>query len=750
MWNWSFSDGTWYNTSTASAKDATKIYNTVGNFTVNLTTSDNGWGTSTKHSYVNVSQVGAPVASFNVNTTSGMSPLPVKFTDTSSNSPTAWSWSFRNVTGNNTEATFSTDQNPEYTFGVGNWSIILNATNAGGSNVSTQSTFINVTAIPVPTANFVGVPRTGYPALEVTFTDLSSNTPTAWNWSFGDNTGFNYTQNPVHTYNNVGNYTVTLIVSNIYGSDTHVEIGYINVTIAPVTPPVASFNVNATTGTDPTAIQFTDTSSNSPDQWNWSFRNVTGNNTEVWFSQVQNPVYTLGVGNWSIVLNASNSGGSDISSQVTFINVTAAQIVLTVDFSANATSGTIPLVVQFNDISTNGTSWYWMFGDGNVSTDRYPLFIYNIVGNFTVNHSVSNGGYTVWMNKTGYINTSALPVPVANFDGTPRTGTPPLTVTFTDLSSNTPTAWNWSFGDGNYSSAQNPTYQYTGDGNYTVSLIVSNVYGDDTETKTGYINVSTVPTVLNADFVADVTNGAAPLDVQFTDLSTGSPNQWNWSFGDGNYSTAQNPLHTYVANGTYTVSLTIANGTQVDTSVKYNYILVGQALPVDVIIATAEVGENHIQWSFKSKNSTAGLPPLNVYLDDNTTPVVTNYTFSTLLVPNLEANERHNIAVYNATASMLGFIQTPAKATAKTLSSTNEVYFLIALAIILMVLILILQDLIWLILLSVLNILITLFGMSLSEGQGATPFIFLGLAIITGFILIVVGFPKLKEQMSWW
>jgi len=80
--------------------------------------------------------------------------------------------------------------------------------------------------------------------------------------------------------------------------------------------------------------------------------------------------------------------------------------------------------------------------------------------------------------------------PVADFAGTPTSGTAPLTVAFADLSSNAPTAWAWTFGDGGVSSAQNPSHTYTQAGVYTVALTASNAFGQDVETKVGYVTVS--------------------------------------------------------------------------------------------------------------------------------------------------------------------------------------------------------------------------------------------------------------------
>jgi hypothetical protein len=80
--------------------------------------------------------------------------------------------------------------------------------------------------------------------------------------------------------------------------------------------------------------------------------------------------------------------------------------------------------------------------------------------------------------------------PVANFTGTPLTGGVPLSVAFTDSSTNTPTSWAWNFGDGTTSTSQNPSHSYTTSGTYTVTLVATNPSGSDTKTRTAYITAS--------------------------------------------------------------------------------------------------------------------------------------------------------------------------------------------------------------------------------------------------------------------
>ncbi len=86
-------------------------------------------------------------------------------------------------------------------------------------------------------------------------------------------------------------------------------------------------------------------------------------------------------------------------------------------------------------------------------------------------------------------------------------------------------------------------------------------------------SVSTPPT---AAFSGSPTSGTAPLAVQFTDQSAGSPTSWSWSFGDGGSSTAQNPSHTFTGVGTYSVSLTVSNADGSDSLTRSGYITVNE------------------------------------------------------------------------------------------------------------------------------------------------------------------------------
>ena len=167
--------------------------------------------------------------------------------------------------------------------------------------------------------------------------------------------------------------------------------------------------------------------------------------------------------------------------------------------------------------------------------------------------------------------------PVTAFTGNPKNGTAPLIVNFTDQSTNSPTIWQWDFGDGGTSMQQNPVHTYNAAGAYTVKLTATNNYGADAEEKAGYIVVSSAGVAPVAAFSANPVSGTEPLTVSFTDQSANSPTSWQWDFGDGGTSLQQNPVHTYNSAGTYTVQFTATNSSGSDTETKNDYITVSTA-----------------------------------------------------------------------------------------------------------------------------------------------------------------------------
>ncbi len=299
------------------------------------------------------------------------------------------------------------------------------------------------------------------------------------------------------------------------------------------------------------------------------------------------------------------------------------------NFTGQPVKGLPPLAVQFNDTSTGSpTTWSWLLGDGNTSSAQNPSHTYGSPGNYTVNLTVSNVDGS---NTTGRFEYIQVGVPlITNFIANATSGLIPLTVNFTDMTNDTPIAWNWSFGDGNWNnSARNVTYTYTTAGYYNVSLNATNDYGSNKTTKYQYILAGDIPV---ANFTGSPLNGTAPLPVNFLDNSTSIPAalNWTWDFGDGNTTVltgAGNIGHTYTSEGNYTVNLTVWNMYGSNKSSLFEYISVGE-VPLANFTGTPVSGAEPLVVNFT--DFSTGTPSLWNWSfgDGNTTSYSSNATFN--------------------------------------------------------------------------------------------------------------------------
>ena len=170
---------------------------------------------------------------------------------------------------------------------------------------------------------------------------------------------------------------------------------------------------------------------------------------------------------------------------------------------------------------------------------------------------------------------------------------------------------------------------YTGSNDFPVLRAYQSTYsGGSSDAFVAKFGIVELPT---ADFAANVTSGPVPLVVQFTDLSTGDPTSWLWSFGDGATSTDQNPIHIYTAAGTYTVSLTVSNSAGSDEISITDYITVehGTISITAPGYGNATIGDEITLWGMNNDSATTylfltgpGLNATGVNLTDLSMPVV--------------------------------------------------------------------------------------------------------------------------------
>ncbi len=451
---------------------------------------------------------------------------------------------------------------------------------------------VGATVVLPPTADFEGLPTAGCAPLTVNFTDLSTGDVTGWSWTFGDGQSSTQ-QNPSNVYANPGVYDVTLIATGPEGTDSKTNLGYITVGIMPV----AAFASSDSVGTAPLTVYFIDLSTNATGRI-WDFGDATTDTVPF-----PSHIYT-DPGTYTVTLIATGGCAPDTLTKVDYVVITASAPPVAA-FSGTPVSGCAPLEVVFTDESTGDiTSWDWDFGDGQTDTQQNPTHTYTASGDYEVRLIVMGPGGVDSLTVTGYI--SVTEDVTADFSVSGTTGIAPVVIDFTDLSTGSPTSWFWDFGDANTDTVQNPSHTYTTAGTYSVTLIATGECGPDTLVQSDLIVVDAPPAAPVAAFSGTPTSGCAPLEVAFTDESTGDITSWAWNFGDGQTDTLQNPTHTYTAAGLFTVSLTVTGPGGSDPEVREDYVNVDEP-----IVAAFDLSD------------TAGLAPLAVDFTDQSSGVAT-------------------------------------------------------------------------------------------------------------------------------
>jgi PKD repeat protein len=517
--SWTFGDG-----GTSTQENPTHVYSAGGNYIVTLTVTNSCGSNSFS---LNVNLTGAPVPSFVASVQSGCSPLIVQFTSTSLGNPTSYNWVFQG----GTPAT-STLANPVVTYNSpGIYDVQLTVSNAAGSNTLMMNDFINVGSVPFSDFDYF------INGLQATFTNQSQNAIGTL-WLFGDGEQSNAT-NPIHVYTEDGLYTVTLIIMGACGNDTSTA------QISIQTPPDAGFSHNQINDCTPSVVAFTNESSENATSFLWTFEGGTPST-----STAENPVITYNTpGEFDVTLIAYSAAGSDTMTWTELVSVGASPDAI---FLLN-TNGT---TVNFQNQSDNANGYFWIFGDGNSSSEESPTHDYGSFGTYTVLLIASNDCGDDTMQIVLELST----VPNSFFSYSAHNGCAPFEVQFIDLSQNNPTSWEWTFEGGTpaTSTDQNPTITYTTPGDYFVSLHVTNSQGSDVLVLDDVINVAGQP---DATFLHQQVENIVSLEYQGLDYDS-----LHWDFGDGRADNSLNPTVEYNASGHYIITLIVYNACGSDTS----------------------------------------------------------------------------------------------------------------------------------------------------------------------------------------
>ncbi|MCS6935736.1 MAG: PKD domain-containing protein, partial [Chitinophagales bacterium] len=399
----------------------------------------------------------------------------------------------------------STALNPVHTYlNSGTYNVTLTA-NYGSS--CTESIVKPITVHPRPDAQFTVADVCNSGTVQPVNTSTISNGTMTYSWNFGDGSAPATGNAPAHTYQQSGNYTITLIAtSNASCKDTaSATVNVIRGTLIDFSaPPVCEGNTTIFTN------QTTNPYNTNILSYTWNFGD--GNT-----SQAQNPSHTYASGgtyNVKLVLNYGNNCADSLTKPVTVNHKPAANF--TVADVCN--SGTVQ-PVNTSTISNGTMTYSWNFGDGSApATGNAPAHTYQQSGNYTITLiATSNASCkdtasaTVNVIRGTLIDFSAPPVCEGN------------TTIFTNQTTNPYNtnilSYTWNFGDGNTSQAQNPSHTYASGGTYNVKLVLN--YGNNcADSLTKPVTVNHKPA---ANFtVADVCNSGTVQPVNTSTISNGT------------------------------------------------------------------------------------------------------------------------------------------------------------------------------------------------------------------------------------
>ncbi|MFN5323585.1 MAG: PKD domain-containing protein [Bacteroidota bacterium] len=593
---WFFGDG-----NTSSIASPTHNYSASGVFDVTLIIYANGCSSSlTKDSSVTILSNPASVFSADTLSTCDASHAFAFAVDTTQASGVvSYLWNFGD--GNT-----STSPNPQHVFGgPGTYDVTLVTVNAFGcSDTSTALDYITVLNNPVPSISVSG----GLMRCVPVYATISTNTTGihALSWDFGNGVFSSQPSNQQNFFN-PGSYPISLTATYSNGcQNTSID----TLVARPLTS--AYFTVTPNSGCAPLNVSLNHVAADPGLTYLW----LTGRGDTLTSGPVVNLTYS-NAGSYLPSLTVTNSHGcSNTQYAVNPITVNA----VNAQFTADDIDGCPPHTVNFNHPGGGGYSYLWNFGDGSTSNLQSPSHTYVNPGSYQVSLTVTNQTY-------GCASTYLMPSNVQISNGVNNFGPPdtiygcaPYTANLFDNSPSS-SSWNWDFGDGGTSNAQNAIHTYANPGTYTVSLQTQSNGNSCSQSISPFITY--VLTEGYAGFTM-VDSACAPFVTSFTDTSSNAVS-WFWDFGDGNTSTLQNPTHIYANPGTYNVSLTITTSNGCSYTTVQNFAANFQPLyadpngtilslnPPTLAFQANSIGATAWTWIFGDGDTSYVQDPTHVY-----------------------------------------------------------------------------------------------------------------------------------------
>lgn len=546
-----------------------------------------------------------------------------QFTDLSTTNNdviSAWNWNFG-------DGGSSTSQNPSHVYTTaGTYTVTLTSQTSNGCT-STNTTTVQIQ--PTPGANFNFTNSCFYTPLS--FTNQTSGSTASIHWDFGD--GSTATSNtPAHTYAAAGQYTTQLIATSPLGCvDTTTQV----VTAYP--QPFASFTVlpvcEAIGSTFSDASTVTPVTNDVVQSWQYTFGDGQS-------SSFQSPSHTYSnEGIYNVQLIATTNNGCKDTTQVLATVYPLPDAAFT---STSVCEGLTSVMTDQSSVSNVNTSnqistYSWNFAGLGSDVTASPTYTFSSEGVYPCTLTVTTDHGCV---DSIEHNVVVYPLPTAQFTATAVCEQ--LSNAFTDQSSvsntytsNSISSWNYTFGDGQSASSQNPSHGYAAENVYDAILTVQTNHGCQ---DTVHVPVTVYPLPVSQFSATAVCDG---IDNVFSNSSTVSStnssntiSSINWDFGDGGFSNSQDPTHIYPTDGAYTAVLTvITNHNCQDTSHETVYVY---PLPVanfnvnavceyfaNGFVNTSTVDNNVTSdqivtyaWQFGDGSSSTAQSPGHVYPND--------------------------------------------------------------------------------------------------------------------------------------
>ncbi len=515
--------------------------------------------------------------------------------------------------------------------------------------------------IPVFTLDNLAVPASQFTTIDATYSYLIQDVTTA------------SATNPTHRikcagdgflaiaygYGNYESYAY-LAGADIKNLTQFIEIKDPNSNqVAPSGCASKNFNLETTLSTQATELRW-NLADGQPEiiQTNPVFdRQYVQNGVTLYVYKLQTTVNYPTAGIKNIVVKSLNPGAS-LCGDYDIINLSFEVFALpTAVFSASP-QACVNSGVTFSDQSTpNGTTikkWIWDFKDGTVLENTVAgapfSHVYTLPGDYQpVLTLITQDDCSI---TSAAQSVHITPLPVATFNSS----TPSCekrVIQFTDQSTTvegTIIAWNWTFGDGQTATTQNPQHSYTAAGSYTVILTVRTSLGCEQSSSATVIVVNALPVVdfitpsfCLSDITASFPNQSTNTDGSIANLI------YAWNFGDAlkstssnpNTATSRNPMHNYSDPGDYSISLevTTAQGCSVTQTKTFRVNGINPIADFEVVNPSNLCSKNSV--SFRNKSYVAGFGsvtrlewyfdygnnPSQVLVDNNPSPDKV-YTFS--------------------------------------------------------------------------------------------------------------------------